>query len=336
MALWLTCSIRAGSALTRLRQRNAVRAKGEVSMFDKDKFDKAVNAEKKAIRKNVDKILLKKLDVRVVAMLSGCLVKTPKPRPDGSVGGKWAILQMDDGVGRGEGSAFAKVWEKAAALDLEQKVDQLVMVCGEVSHRVMYAKEDVKKEHPQVGDLSFTVKEAYPLEHALPLVSKGLRIKMQYADPEIRAKVNRIRDAIAKGAGEIDMVQNVRALQEGNYNLVYDEIADMAAQCREHGVISKVILETCYLADAEKVKTCELAVKAGVDFVKTSTGFGTAGATAADIALMRKTVGPTMGVKAAGGIRDLQATFDMLRAGATRIGTSAGVKIVDELRALGR
>ena len=186
--------------------RNVVRAKGEVSMFDKEKFDKAVNAEKKAIRKNVDKILLKKLDVRVVAMLSGCLVKTPKPRPDGSVGGKWAILQMDDGVGRGEGSAFAKVWEKAAALGLEEKVDQLVMVCGEVSHRVTYAKEDVHKEHPQVGDLSFTVKEAYPLEHALPLVSKGLRIKMQYVDPEIRAKVNRIREAIVKNPGKLPVI----------------------------------------------------------------------------------------------------------------------------------
>ena len=167
-------------------------------------------------------------------------------------------------------------------------------------------------------------------------VRAGVAISFPLGQMTSAAKSAEIRDAIAKGAGEIDMVQNVRALQEGNYNLVYDEIADMAAQCREHGVISKVILETCYLADAEKVKTCELAVKAGVDFVKTSTGFGTAGATAADIALMRKTVGPTMGVKAAGGIRDLQATFDMLRAGATRIGTSAGVKIVDELRALGR
>ena len=102
--------------------------------------------------------------------------------------------------------------------------------------------------------------------------------------------------------------------------------------CREHGVISKVILETCYLTDEQKVRSCELAVKAGVDFVKTSTGFGTGGATAADIALMRRTVGPDMGVKAAGGIRDLAAAFDMIRAGATRIGTSAGVAIVEELK----
>lgn len=150
------------------------------------------------------------------------------------------------------------------------------------------------------------------------------------------AKAFEIRDAIAKGAGEIDMVQNLRALQEGNENLVFDELADMAAQCRAAGVVSKVILETCYLTDAQKVRTCELAVKAGVDYVKTSTGFGTAGATVADVALMRRTVGPGTGVKAAGGIRDLASALDMIRAGATRLGTSAGVKIVDELRALGR
>ena len=167
-------------------------------------------------------------------------------------------------------------------------------------------------------------------------VHAGAAISFPLGQMTSAAKSFEIRDAIEKGAGEIDMVQNLRALQEGNFNLVFDEIADMAAQCRAHGVVSKVILETCYLTNEEKVKTCELAVKAGVDFVKTSTGFGTAGATVADIALMRQTVGPTMGVKAAGGIRDLASTFAMLRAGATRIGTSAGVKIVDELRALGR
>ena len=148
------------------------------------------------------------------------------------------------------------------------------------------------------------------------------------------AKAFEIRDAIDKGAGEIDMVQNVRALQAGNDALVFAELKDMADVCRARGVISKVILETCYLTDEQKVRTCELAVKAGVDFVKTSTGFGTAGATAADIALMRRTVGPEMGVKAAGGIRTLESAFEMIRAGATRIGTSAGVAIVEELKQL--
>ena len=165
-------------------------------------------------------------------------------------------------------------------------------------------------------------------------VRVGAAISFPLGQMTSAAKAFEIRDAIDKGAGEIDMVQNVRALQEGNDALVFAELKDMADVCRARGVISKVILETCYLTDEQKVRTCELAVKAGVDFVKTSTGFGTAGATAADIALMRRTVGPKMGVKAAGGIRTLESAFEMIRAGATRIGTSAGVAIVEELKQL--
>ena len=165
-------------------------------------------------------------------------------------------------------------------------------------------------------------------------VRVGAAISFPLGQMTSAAKAFEIRDAIDKGAGEIDMVQNVRALQEGNDALVFAELKDMADVCRARGVISKVILETCYLTDEQKVRTCELAVKAGVDFVKTSTGFGTAGATAADIALMRRTVGPEMGVKAAGGIRTLESAFEMIRAGATRIGTSAGVAIVEELKQL--
>ena len=161
----------------------------------------------------------------------------------------------------------------------------------------------------------------------------GVAISFPLGQMTSAAKAFEIRDAIAKGAGEIDMVQNLRALQSGDDVLVLAELEDLANTCREHGVISKVILETCYLTDEQKVRSCELAVKAGVDFVKTSTGFGTGGATVADIALMRRTVGPDMGVKAAGGIRTLDAALDMIRAGATRIGTSAGVAIVEELKA---
>ena len=161
----------------------------------------------------------------------------------------------------------------------------------------------------------------------------GVAISFPLGQMTSAAKAFEIRDAIAKGAGEVDMVQNLRALQSGNDALVLAELEDLAKTCREHGVISKVILENCYLTDEQKVRACELAVKAGVDFVKTSTGFGTGGATVADIALMRRTVGPDMGVKAAGGIRTLDDALDMIRAGATRIGTSAGVAIVEELKA---
>lgn len=103
----------------------------------------------------------------------------------------------------------------------------------------------------------------------------------------------------------------------------------MVAICKPAGVICKVILETCYLSDAEKETVCRIAKEAGVDFVKTSTGFGTAGATVEDVALMRRVVGPEIGVKAAGGIRDLDTALAMIKAGATRIGTSSGVSIVE-------
>ncbi|MEN6493032.1 MAG: deoxyribose-phosphate aldolase, partial [Thermoguttaceae bacterium] len=115
------------------------------------------------------------------------------------------------------------------------------------------------------------------------------------------------RDAIQKGAGEIDMVINVRALQAGDLELVRREIRDLARGCQPFGVISKVILETCYLTDEQKRQVCRIALEEGVDFVKTSTGFGTAGATVADVALMRSVVGDRLGVKAAGGIRTLEA-----------------------------
>jgi deoxyribose-phosphate aldolase len=146
-------------------------------------------------------------------------------------------------------------------------------------------------------------------------------------------KAYETRDSIQKGAGEIDMVINVRALQSGHVALVRREIAQMVEACRPANVISKVILETCYLTDAEKETVCRLAVDEGADYVKTSTGFGTAGATVADVRLMRAAVGQKMGIKAAGGIRDLATALALIEAGATRLGTSASVAIMEELRA---
>ena len=132
-------------------------------------------------------------------------------------------------------------------------------------------------------------------------------------------------DAIANGADEVDMVINVGAMKAGDTELVYNDIK--AVRDASAGKLLKVIIETCYLTDEEKVKACELSKKAGADFVKTSTGFGTGGATAEDVALMRKTVGPDMGVKASGGIRDAEAAAAMVKAGANRLGCSAGVAI---------
>jgi DNA-directed DNA polymerase III PolC len=184
--------------------RNIVRAKGEVSWSDKQAFDKAVNKEKAKLKKKVDKSLLKKLDIRAVGILKGCFVKTPKPRPDGQVGAKWAILAVDDGRGLGEGAAFAKVWESCSSL--ETRVDQLVMVSGELSYKVTYQKEDVQKLNPQKGDLSFTIKEAYPLEDAMPMVSEALRIRINHGDPDLEKKVRAIHDAAAENPGRLPTI----------------------------------------------------------------------------------------------------------------------------------
>ena len=140
------------------------------------------------------------------------------------------------------------------------------------------------------------------------------------------------RRAIFDGAAEIDMVINVGALKSGDVRLVTDDIRGVVTACHAAGATSKVIIETALLTDEEKVTACTLAKAAGADFVKTSTGFGPGGATVADIALMRRIVGDEMGVKASGGVRDLEQMKAMVAAGATRIGASAGVRIVKESR----
>ncbi|MEX1311632.1 MAG: deoxyribose-phosphate aldolase [Candidatus Sulfomarinibacteraceae bacterium] len=144
--------------------------------------------------------------------------------------------------------------------------------------------------------------------------------------PEIKAM--EARRAIRDGAREIDMVINVGALKAGDHELVRRDIAGVSDACREVGALNKVIIEACYLTDEEKVVACRLAQLARADFVKTSTGFGTGGATIFDVALMRETVGLKMGVKAAGGIHDADDARAMITAGANRIGASAGIRIV--------
>jgi deoxyribose-phosphate aldolase len=135
------------------------------------------------------------------------------------------------------------------------------------------------------------------------------------------------KDAIAKGATEVDMVINISALKDGKDDVVEQDIRAVVEAAAGKALV-KVIIETCLLTDEEKVRACQAAVKAGADFVKTSTGFSTGGATPEDIALMRRTVGPDVGVKASGGVRSLEDMQKMIAAGATRIGASSGVKIM--------
>jgi deoxyribose-phosphate aldolase len=140
------------------------------------------------------------------------------------------------------------------------------------------------------------------------------------------------RRAIFDGATEIDMVINIGALKSGDLEVVERDIQAVTGPCREANVVSKVIIEAALLNDEEKIAACTLSKAAGADFVKTSTGFASGGATAADVALMRRVVGAEMGVKAAGGVRDYEGLKAMVAAGATRVGASAGVKIVQESR----
>ncbi len=171
----------------------------------------------------------------------------------------------------------------------------------------------------------------------VPLVAeqlKGSRVKVctvvgfPLGAAATAAKVAEARGAVEHGATEVDMVLNVGMLKGGELEYVESDIRSVADACHADGAILKVILETCLLTDDEKETACRLAVQACADFVKTSTGFGKAGASVADIALMRRVVGPDIGVKASGGIRTLDDVKAMVAAGASRIGASAGVKIV--------
>ncbi len=145
-------------------------------------------------------------------------------------------------------------------------------------------------------------------------------------------KVQEAIMAINSGAEEIDMVINIGALKDGNHELVREDIKRVVDAAHDLNAKVKVIIETCYLSTEEKIKACELAKEAGADFVKTSTGFGTAGATVEDVRLMREQVGAEMGVKAAGGIHTGEEAMAMIEAGATRIGASRSVEIINSVR----
>jgi len=187
------------------------------------------------------------------------------------------------------------------------------------------------KEH---GFASVCVNPGYVPEAAEALKGTDVRVCTVIGFPlgatSSEAKAAETADAIAKGAAEVDMVVNVGRIKSGNWDYVRSDIAAVVNAARGRA-LTKVIIETCLLTDDEKIRVCEIAKDAGADFVKTSTGFSTGGATAADIALMRKTVGPDMGVKASGGIHSTEEAIALIEAGASRIGASAGIAIISGL-----
>lgn len=161
-------------------------------------------------------------------------------------------------------------------------------------------------------------------------VHVGAAIGFPLGQTTLECKIFETKDAIEKGADEIDYVINVAELKNKNYDYIKKEMEEIVKICREAGKTSKVIFENCYLTDDEKRKVAEIAKEVKPDFIKTSTGFGTGGATVEDVKLKKSVVGDEVKVKAAGGIRDLKTALAMIEAGAERLGTSAGVAIVEE------
>ena len=161
-------------------------------------------------------------------------------------------------------------------------------------------------------------------------VHVGAAIGFPLGQTTIASKVFETVDAIQNGADEIDYVINITELKDGNYDYIREEMRQIVAECRKANVISKVIFENCYLTQEEKEILCKIALELKPDFIKTSTGFGTGGATLDDVKLMKSIVGDAVKVKAAGGVRDLETCMAMVEAGAERIGTSAAVKITEE------
>lgn len=161
-------------------------------------------------------------------------------------------------------------------------------------------------------------------------VHVGAAIGFPLGQTTLECKIFETKDAIEKGADEIDYVINVAELKNKNYDYIKKEMEEIVKICREAGKTSKVIFENCYLTDDERRKVAEIAKEVKPDFIKTSTGFGTGGATVEDVKLMKSVVGDEVKVKAAGGIRDLKTALAMIEAGAERLGTSAGVAIVEE------
>lgn len=162
-------------------------------------------------------------------------------------------------------------------------------------------------------------------------IKVGAAIAFPLGQTSIAAKAFETADALANGASEIDYVIHIGKARAGDWDYIEREMRAIVDICRRHNVVSKVIFENCYLTDEQKIKLCEIASFVKPDFIKTSTGMGSGGATVADVALMRNHVADEVQVKASGGVRTADAFLDLVRNGATRVGTSSGIAIIDEI-----
>ncbi|HET9532718.1 MAG TPA: deoxyribose-phosphate aldolase [Blastocatellia bacterium] len=225
--------------------------------------------------------------------------------------------------------------ESEAARQVARHIDHTLLKPDATRDEIM----KVCEEGARYGFASVCINPTWVREAACALRGSGVKVCTVIGFPlganAPDTKAYEARRAIFDGATELDMVINIGALKSGDSDLVKRDIAGVVEVARDAGCLSKVIIETALLTEDEKIRACLLSKEAGADFVKTSTGFSKGGATVADIALMRRVVGGQMGVKASGGVRDLKQVQEMFRAGATRIGASVGVRIVQEAAGAG-
>ncbi len=220
-------------------------------------------------------------------------------------------------------------------------VEQLAKM---IDHTILkpFATHDDLKAHCEVAK-KYNFKTVAINNAPVPLCKKYLEgsdvlcdaaVSFPLGQCTIETKVFETRDIIEKGAKEVDYVINIGELKSGNFDYIEDEMRRIVDVCNDYNVTSKVILETCYLTDDEKRKVCEIALKVKPTFVKTSTGFGTGGATLEDVKLMKECVGDAIKIKASGGVKTTEEALAFIAAGASRIGTSSGVEIVEGYKTL--
>lgn len=219
-------------------------------------------------------------------------------------------------------------------MELNRMIDHTILKADATKDDVMKIIEEAKKYHfysvcinPTWVNLA-----AKELQGAPVAVCTVIGFPLGANTSEVKAF--EVKNAIENGADEVDMVINIGELKDGNYDKVQKDIEAVVEAAKDQALV-KVIIETSLLEREEKIKACELAKAAGADFVKTSTGFSTGGATVEDVKLMRETVGPEMGVKASGGIHNAKEAMAMIEAGATRLGASSGVAIMNGLSGTG-
>ena len=219
----------------------------------------------------------------------------------------------------------------------EYTIDELAQMIDHTNLHTDASSKDMEKLCNEAKDYHFKMVAINQVQSHLCAellkdtdIHVGAAISFPLGQTTIASKVFDTNNAIEEGATEIDYVINQTEVKNKNWDYIKDEMTQIVAACHAHNIPCKVIFENCYLTDEEKIKLCEIAKEVKPDFIKTSTGFGTGGATFEDVALMKKYVGDEVEVKAAGGIRDADTFIKMIQNGATRIGTSAGVSIIEK------